>query len=159
HDLDPDDPEVLVRLGTALGGQGEFARALKYLRRGQELGMKTPNWKHPSAHMIQLHEHWKRIGDRLPDFLEGKVKPKDADEETAVAEVCYFKQLYAASSRFYASAIAAKEKRPEGPHPDLLYDAARAAALAGSGKGKDADRTDVKERARWRKQALAWMRT
>ncbi|HEV3081041.1 MAG TPA: hypothetical protein VGY66_14765, partial [Gemmataceae bacterium] len=33
-----------------------------------------------------------------------------------------------------------------------------AAARAGCGQGKDADRLDDKERARWRKQALDWLR-
>src|SRR5262249_33910607 len=45
-------------------------------------------------------------------------------------------------------------------HPDKnsLYEvAARAAALAGCGKGDDTAGLDDKERVRWRQQALTWM--
>ncbi len=38
------------------------------------------------------------------------------------------------------------------------YHAARAAALAGFGRGEDADQLCEAERAEWRKQALAWLR-
>jgi hypothetical protein len=38
------------------------------------------------------------------------------------------------------------------------YNAACNATLAGCGQGKDADKVDNKERARWRKQALEWLR-
>ena len=38
------------------------------------------------------------------------------------------------------------------------YSAACAAALAGCGKGADAAALDGPERARWRRQALAWLR-
>src|SRR5262249_18294648 len=38
------------------------------------------------------------------------------------------------------------------------YDAAGAAALAGCGQGKDADKLDAKERERLRQQALDWLR-
>jgi hypothetical protein len=38
------------------------------------------------------------------------------------------------------------------------YAAAQAAALAGCGKGKDASRLDDPARARWRRQALAWLK-
>src|SRR5262249_42170598 len=54
---------------------------------------------------------------------------------------------------FYEEAFAAQ--------PTLLaahrYNAARAAALAGCGRGKDADKLDDKERARLRRQALDWL--
>ena len=38
------------------------------------------------------------------------------------------------------------------------YNAACAAALAGCGQGEDAAKIDAKERDRWRKQALDWLR-
>jgi serine/threonine-protein kinase len=38
------------------------------------------------------------------------------------------------------------------------YNAARAAALAGCGQGKDADKLDEKERARLRQRAREWLR-
>ena len=41
---------------------------------------------------------------------------------------------------------------------DRRYAAACAAALAGCGHGRDTDQLDEQERARWRRQALAWLR-
>src|SRR5262249_9774290 len=38
------------------------------------------------------------------------------------------------------------------------YAAARAAALAGVGQGKDGEKLDDGERARWRKQAVDWLK-
>jgi tetratricopeptide (TPR) repeat protein len=40
---------------------------------------------------------------------------------------------------------------------DVRYGAARCAALAGCGQGKDAARMDGEERARWRRQARDWL--
>ena len=42
--------------------------------------------------------------------------------------------------------------------PGPRYEAATAAALAGSSQGEDAGPLDDKERARWRRQALSWLR-
>ena len=41
---------------------------------------------------------------------------------------------------------------------DTRYRAARAAARAGCGQGQGADRLPDEERARWRRQALDWLR-
>jgi tetratricopeptide (TPR) repeat protein len=46
----------------------------------------------------------------------------------------------------------------DDPTNHLRYDAARCAALAGNGKGKDAASLDGKERARLRQQACNWLR-
>src|SRR5262249_33236682 len=40
---------------------------------------------------------------------------------------------------------------------DYHYNAARAAALAGCGQGEDGDKLSTEERARWRRQARAWL--
>jgi serine/threonine-protein kinase len=46
----------------------------------------------------------------------------------------------------------------ENVHDGARYNAACAAALAGCGKGKDADQLEAKERGRLRRQALDWLR-
>src|SRR5262249_51465897 len=62
------------------------------------------------------------------------------------------------AARFYAAALAGGSQ----PSPDVraghLFHAACAAALASAGKGQDAAKLDDKERDRWRKQAVAWLR-
>ncbi len=70
-----------------------------------------------------------------------------------MAQLCAFKQRNRAALRLYEEAFAAQ--------PALLaahrYDAACVAALAGCGRGKDADKLDDKERARLRSLALDWL--
>jgi serine/threonine-protein kinase len=98
----------------------------------------------------------------LPAFLEGKYQPQDNEERLALLAarlgICEFQGLHGASARLYSEAFAAEPKPaqsvPEGTH----YYAARAAALAGCGQGKDGDKLDDKARALWRWQALQWLR-
>jgi hypothetical protein len=47
-------------------------------------------------------------------------------------------------------------ENPLSPH---RYNAACAAALAGCGQGKDADKLDTKERAELRQQAIKWLQS
>jgi hypothetical protein len=60
--------------------------------------------------------------------------------------------------RFYSDAFAKQPKRADDLQFQHRYNAACAAVLAGCGKGKDADQSDDKERARMRQQALDWLR-
>jgi serine/threonine-protein kinase len=52
----------------------------------------------------------------------------------------------------------AEPKRADDLNTQHRYNAACAAALAGCGQGKDAADLDDAERARWRRQALEWLR-
>jgi hypothetical protein len=65
---------------------------------------------------------------------------------------------YAASARLYADAFAAEPKLAADLNAEHLYNAACSAALAAAGQGEDAAKLDDKEKARLRKQALAWLR-
>jgi len=66
--------------------------------------------------------------------------------------------LYAAAARFFEQAFAGDGKLAEDLKSANRYAAACAAARAGTGAGKDAGKLDDKERARKRKQGLAWLR-
>src|SRR4029077_17552482 len=61
-------------------------------------------------------------------------------------------------ARFSRDAFAAGPKTAEMVPAGLRYNAACVAALAGCGHGKDVDQLDDRERARWRRQALDWLR-
>src|SRR5262249_33471735 len=67
-------------------------------------------------------------------------------------------KLYAAAAQLCGDVFSADPKRAEDVPGGARYYAACAAALAGCGQGKDAGRLDDKERARWRRQALDWLR-
>jgi serine/threonine-protein kinase len=95
----------------------------------------------------------------LPPLLRGEAKPRDAAEGILLAQFCQrYRKHYAAAARLYADAFAAEPKRAEDLQQANRYNAACAAALAGCGKGEDAAKLGTDERARLRRQALAWLR-
>jgi serine/threonine-protein kinase len=115
----------------------------------------------------------------LPAFLQGEYQPQDNDERLALLGICECQDLDGAAARFYADAFAADphlaedltteslhraargDEQPLGRVEDLntecRYPAARCAALAGCGLGKDGAKLSEAERTRWRKQARAWL--
>jgi serine/threonine-protein kinase len=96
---------------------------------------------------------------RLPALLQGTARAADASELAEFAAFCAaYKQLYRTAARWYAEAFAACPELAEDLEAEHRFAAARAAALAGDGQGKDAGLADAQERARWRKQALDWLR-
>jgi hypothetical protein len=68
------------------------------------------------------------------------------------------KQLFAASTRLYSEAFAEIPAVADDLGHMFRYHAARAAAMAGCGQGKDADSGNEKENARLRRLALDWLR-
>jgi tetratricopeptide (TPR) repeat protein len=156
--LKPDYAEAQCNLGCALRRQGEFREALEALRRGDQLGSKDPRWPYPSAEYVRRCEHLVDLDEQLPGFLAGKTEPASPAERIELAELCYCKRLNRAAGRFYEEAFTAQPGLAEDPRGGHRYDAACAVALAGCGQGKDAADLDDAERARWRRQALEWLR-
>jgi tetratricopeptide (TPR) repeat protein len=155
-----DHPEAHCNLGLALQQQGDFRQALVELRRGHELGVRDPRWRYASAQWVGQCERLIELDGKLPAILSGQRRPADAAEGLAAAQLCQmpYRKCYAAAAHLFSEAFAAKpELIGNGPSP-ARYDAACAAALAGCGQGKDADKLDGKERARLRRQALDWLR-
>ncbi len=109
------------------------------------------------AHVLRREAEAMILPD-LPAFLEGKHQPRDNDERLALLGVCQFKNLRGAEAGLYAAAFAADPKLAEDLPAGLRYRAARAAAVVGGGGGADGARLSAEERARWRKQARAWLR-
>jgi len=98
----------------------------------------------------------------LPAFWRGEYQPQDNDERVALLAgqlaTCEFQGLQGAAARLYSDAFAAEPKLAEDVSAGTRYHAARAAALAGCGQGKDADQLHDDERARLRRQSLEWLR-
>jgi hypothetical protein len=67
-------------------------------------------------------------------------------------------QRFAAAARWYTEEFNADPCLLAGPADCHLYDAARAAALAGCGQGRDAADLDEKTRVGFRQHALDWLR-
>jgi Flp pilus assembly protein TadD len=154
----PDYPLAHTNLGSALRAQGRFVEALRAYRHGHELGSKTPGWSYPSADWVRRCERLVELDRKLPAVLAGQVKPASAAEALDLGRLCKTEKYrrFATAARLFADAFAAD--------PRLLddmghrYNAACYAALAGCGKGSDADKLDAKERARLRRQSRDWLR-
>jgi serine/threonine-protein kinase len=157
--LDPKDAQTQGNLAAALLARGRFAEARTVARRCLDL---LPD-KHPlrgqATRLLQECERQIALEEKLVALLEGKGKPKDNAERLALARLCLErKKLPAAAARFYAEAFAAEPRLADDLRAGQRYNAACAAARAGAGLGTDAAQLDEKERARWRKQALDWLR-
>ena len=143
----------------ALRQQGRFAEALDAFRRRHELGSKQPNRPDPSAEWVRETNQLVALDAKLPKVLQGQAQPAGAIECIGLAQLCQrYKKLYASAARFYADAFATDPKLAEDLSTHSRYSAACAAVLAGSGQGEDAAKLDGVERARLRRQALAWVR-
>jgi Flp pilus assembly protein TadD len=153
---DKNDSETHYWLGVVLQDSGRLDMAIAKYR--DALGLKK---NFPEAQRnLALTLKWKAAADRLPCILNHEAQPAGAPDCLALASFCQqpFKALYAAAARFYGQAFAEKPQLAEDLNLQHRYNAACAAALAGCGLGKDADKLDPKERARLRNQALDWLR-
>src|SRR5262249_22363763 len=93
----------------------------------------------------------------FPSSLKGPASPAGPAERIELARLCLGKGLNAAAARFYTEAFAADKALADKLAAGNRWDAARAAALAGCGRGTDAAPLEAGERARLRRQALAWL--
>jgi serine/threonine-protein kinase len=157
--LKPDYPEAHCNLGQMLKQQGRFEEALACLKRGHELGPNQPGWRYPSAQWVRDAERLVALDRKLAAILKGKGQPADVAERLALARFCQeYKKLPRAAACFYADAFAADPKLAADPCSGTRYSATCAAALAADGQGEDAKKPPDEERARWRQQALDWLR-
>jgi eukaryotic-like serine/threonine-protein kinase len=107
----------------------------------------------------ELHNSDPRIvalDARLSDVLKGQ-SPRDAAERLQLASHANERSLHAASARLYAEALANDPKLADDRQAQHPYNAACAAALAGSGKCKDDPQPDDGTRAKLRRQAREWL--
>jgi serine/threonine-protein kinase len=108
---------------------------------------------------VRQCERLVELDGKLPGFLAGKTVPASPAERIELAGLCSLKRLHRAAARFFEEAFAATPGLKDDLGAGHRYNAARAAALAGCGEGKDAGKLDAKERARLRRQALDWLRS
>jgi serine/threonine-protein kinase len=155
-----DYAEAHCNLGMALQQHGEIRAAVEALRRGHELGSRMPkgSWRYPSARWLHQAERLAELERRLPALLDGKATPASPEERIELAELCALKHLNRAAARFHEEAFAARPGLADDLYAARRYKAARVAALAGCGQGRDAVPLTYEERARLRRQALDWLR-
>ncbi len=153
--LKPDFAEAHANLGTTLRALGRYPEAAAAFRRGVELLEGQP-YRREIEDAWRAAERLAALDARLSAVLRGEDRPGGA-ERIEFAELCYHKQLYAATVRLYQAAFAADPSPSKGLAARHRYDAACVAVLAGTGRGRDRPPTDEAARAAFRRQALAWL--
>lgn len=98
------------------------------------------------------------LAGRLSSVLRGEDRPKDAAERTEFAELLYQSKRYSLAAGLYAEAFAADPKIAENMIAGNRYNAACSAALAGAGQEEQKPPLVEKDKARWRQQALEWLK-
>jgi serine/threonine-protein kinase len=140
----------------ALYRSGQTAEACKTLA----AAFQAPKWTFQNNwtfHVLR-REAEALILPNLPAFLEGKYQPRDNDERLALLGAGQFANRPLALVRLYADALAADPGLTEDLTAGHRYRAARAAVLAGCGRGEDARGLREAEGKRWREQARRWLR-
>src|SRR5262249_42866071 len=143
--INKDFAEAYCGLGFVLRQQGEFQQALEMFRRGHKLGSKIANWSNPSAQWVRECEHLVELEGQLRNLLKGKTTPATAEESIELAILCSVKRFNRAGARLYQEAFVAKSALMNDLESQHRYNAACAAALAGSGQGKDCDTLQEEE--------------
>jgi serine/threonine-protein kinase len=159
--------------GTVMGPAPRLVVAMAEYRNGQKeearqtlaAAISSFDW---SAAQVGSRDHWiwhvlrreaeAMILPNLPAFLEGKYQPQDNDERLALLGVCQFQARHAAAARLAADAFATAPTLAEDLTSQCRWRAARSAALAGCGLGKDGAKLSKAERTRWRRKARQWLR-
>jgi serine/threonine-protein kinase len=157
-DLQPGFAPAHFNLAEALMEQARFEEALAFMRMGNELLPARDPLRERTRQLLQRCERYMALEARLPAILRGAEKPANAAEQIEFAELCLLKQLDTAAARFYQDAFTAEPKLAEDVPAGARYNAACTAARAAEGRSKDADTLGDAERARWRRQALEWLR-
>lgn len=153
--LQPDYAEAYWNLGQTLKRKGEFRDALATLRRADLVGSRQPNWAPGRAPLIREAERLVELDRRLPAVLKGEQAPADANEQVELAICLSYKGQKLAAAQLFKQAFTGQKSAStvNGMH------AAGAAALAGCGQGIGAADLTEADRARWRRQALNWLRS
>jgi serine/threonine-protein kinase len=151
----PDLAQAHYILGVALHGQGKFEEALKSFRRAAPLYPDDSPLRQRAQQAIKFAEQLIELDALLADVMAGKARPASPVARVRLADLAQqpYRAYYATAASLYADAFAANL----GLAPPNRYNAARAAALAGAGQGKDTHKLDVNGRVFLRCQAFVWL--
>jgi len=146
---------ALHRSGQAADARDMLAKAiLAHDWRAIQVPTLDPNgW----IYNVLRREAESIILPNLHAFIDGKYQPQDNDERFALLGVCQFTNRSRAMARLYADAFAATPSLADDLGAGHLYNAARAAAQVGCGRGADATALEKEEMTQWRAQARRWL--
>ena len=167
-----------VALALGRGGKSDLSGLARAVQRGEELvphieaGRRRDEAKRALAAEVvagrmtlrEAAERFRRLDP--PDLVYPTGLPRPPrDERFFCGQVLDFgcvvlvqQGRFAAAARWCAAVFTAHPHVLAGPPADHRYYAARAAAWAGCGQGRDAADLDAEGRAGFRRQALDWLR-
>jgi tetratricopeptide (TPR) repeat protein len=154
--IDPRLANAHGALGQALMRQGQFRAAQQSFDHCLALLADDHPLRPTTLRLRRQCRQGLAVEGKLKAFLAGKGAPAEAATLVQMASVAQLpvNQFNVTAARLYRDAFARQPALAGAYH----YHAARAAALAGTGQGKDAAGLADAERARWRQQALDWLR-
>jgi serine/threonine-protein kinase len=135
--LRPDYLEAHANLGLTLRDQGRLTEAVTEFRKARDLARTNPGLVQRIDRDLAATEREATLTPRLPAIASGKLKPDNVAEALGFAQLCYDKKLHGASARLWAEAFKGQPKLADDMQAQNRYNAACAAALAGTGQGKD----------------------
>jgi tetratricopeptide (TPR) repeat protein len=162
--LDPQFAVAFLNLGLGHMAKGEITQALAHLKRARELASGQPDVSNLPAGPIQECERFIRLEPKLAAVIRGEEQPASAPDRAEYALLCSMKGHAAAAARLYFEAFAADARLADDIRSrgcmdhGHRYAAVCAGARAGCGQSQDAKQLTPVERARWRRQAVCWLR-
>jgi tetratricopeptide (TPR) repeat protein len=156
-ELQPNLTDAYFNLALALVQQAQFTEALTALEKGRDrLPLVDPK-RIRFQQGVQYCQKLVKLDTRLPAVITGKEKPESATQQIEFAQICVLKKIHFAAARFYDGAFSAEPKLAADLNQQHRYKAACSAALAASGRGKDARMLPDKVVGMFRRWAFRWL--
>jgi eukaryotic-like serine/threonine-protein kinase len=154
--LDPRYSASHLFLGRALLEASEPHAALEALAR---IGPGPPPDPFITPEMLASRaEKLIALEPRLPAVMEGREAPANAEEAASFARLAFARNRPEAAARLWAGAFAASPELAADQVAMNRFQAARAAASAGAGGVPEPVGSGAESRAKWRRQAVEWLR-
>jgi serine/threonine-protein kinase len=153
-----EDHATWFKLADALEKTGQFATAVVAWQQGLQALPAADPQRAERARRRKQAENWAQLERQLPRVVAGQFEPASAAELTTYAQFARATGRFLGSVRLWQRALARHPELTTDPNQKDRYDAAVAAALAGTGQGRDAELLDDEGRARCRALARTWLR-
>ncbi|WP_406695292.1 protein kinase [Singulisphaera sp. Ch08] len=154
----PEEAEPHAELAAVLMAEGQLEEAIAEFQRALDLEPPDTLLAAEVARRLANADRRALLAERLPMVLRGDDKPDGGEDWLSLAEFASERQLYAAAARLYEGAEAAEPELFDTWNGDRRYEAACAAALAGSGIARDQPAPTEADDARLRSRAREWLR-